>query len=192
MPWPDNHKAETRQRILDAAAAAFRAEGVEAIAVGDVMSRAGLTHGGFYAHFASKEQLVAEALGHASRQTTRKFDRTAEAAGAGALRAVIDSYLDAAHAAHPERGCVVASLGPEAARGPRAVKVSLGQSIRARLDRLRRLLPASLSPRARDKKAAGAFACMVGGLVLARGLEHEEAQRLLADCREFLHDAITE
>ena len=192
MPWAENHKAETRERILDAAAVAFRAEGVDGIAVGDVMSRAGLTHGGFYAHFASKEQLVAEALRHASRQTTRKFDRTAEAAGADALRAVIDSYLDAAHVAHPERGCVVAALGPEAARGPRAVKVSLGQSIRARLDRLRRLLPASLPTRARDKQAAGVFACMVGGLILARGLQREESEQLLADCRAFLDDALAE
>jgi TetR/AcrR family transcriptional repressor of nem operon len=192
MPWAEKHKAETRERILDAAAAAFRADGVDGIAVGDVMSRAGLTHGGFYAHFASKEELVAEALRHASRQTTRKFDRTAATAGADALRAVIDSYLDAAHVAHPERGCVVAALGAEAARGPRAVKVSLGQSIRARLDRLRRLLPASLPTRARDRKAAGVFACMVGGLILARGLQREESEQLLADCRAFLDDALAD
>jgi TetR/AcrR family transcriptional repressor of nem operon len=190
MPWSTTHKAETRDRILEAAAAAFRADGVGAIGVADVMDRAGLTHGGFYAHFASKEQLVAEALRYASGQTTRKFDRTAASAGDGALEAVIDSYLDPAHLAHPERGCVVATLGSEAARGPRAVKRSLGQSIRARLDRLRRLMPASLSKRARDEKAAGAFACMVGGLILARGLEHDEAERLLADCRAFLHQAL--
>ena len=190
MPWSSTHKAETRDRILEAAAAAFRADGLDAIAVGDVMARAGLTHGGFYAHFSSKEQLVAEALRHASVQTTRKFDRTAESAGERALRAVIDRYLDPAHVAHPERGCVVAALGPEAARAPRAVRVSLGQSIRARLERLRRLFPASLSKRARDEKAAGAFACMVGGLILARGLEHDEAERLLAAVRAFLHDAL--
>jgi TetR/AcrR family transcriptional repressor of nem operon len=190
MPWSTTHKAETRDRILEAAAAAFRAEGVGAVGVGDVMDRAGLTHGGFYAHFASKAQLVAEALRYASGQTTRKFERTAASAGDRALDAVIDTYLDPAHLAHPERGCVVATLGPETARGPRAVKRSLGESIRARLDRLRRLMPASLSKRARDEKAAGAFACMVGGLILARGLEHHEAERLLADCRAFLHQAL--
>ena len=190
MPWSSTHKTETRERILEAAAAAFRAKGVGAIGVGDVMGRAGLTHGGFYAHFESKEQLVAEALHYASGQTTRTFDHTAAAAGDRALAAVIDSYLDPAHLAHPERGCVVASLGPEAARGPRGVKRSLGQSIRARLDRLRRLMPASLSKRARDEKAAGAFACMVGGLILARGLGEEEGERLLEDCRAFLHQAL--
>jgi len=190
MPWKAQHKAETRERILAAAAAAFRAGGVEPVGVGDVMSRAGLTHGGFYAHFSSKEQLVAEAMRYASGQTTRTFDRTAASGGADALRAVIDRYLDPAHVAHPERGCVVAALGPEAARGTRAVRQSLGQSIRARLDRLRRLFPASMSRRARDEKAAGAFACMVGGLILARGLEPHEADRLLADCRAFLHAAL--
>jgi len=190
MPWSSTHKTETRQRILEAAASAFRAEGVGAIAVGDVMGRAGLTHGGFYAHFDSKEQLVAEALRYASGQTTRTFDHTASAAGDRALRAVVDSYLDPAHLAHPERGCVVASLGPEAARGRRGVKRSLAQIIRARLDRLRRLMPASLSKRARNEKAAGAFACMVGGLILARGLGDEEGERLLEDCRAFLHQAL--
>src|SRR5947207_10236932 len=119
MPWSSTHKTETRERILHAAASAFRAEGVAAIGVGDVMGRAGLTHGGFYAHFSSKEQLVAEALRHASGQTTRRFDETAEAGGADALRAVIDRYLNAAHVAHPEWGCVIAALGPEAARSPR-------------------------------------------------------------------------
>src|SRR5215208_5472652 len=81
MPWSSTHKTETRERILHAAASAFRAEGVAAIGVGDVMGRAGLTHGGFYAHFESKEQLVAEALRYASGQTTRAFDRTAASAG---------------------------------------------------------------------------------------------------------------
>src|SRR4029450_1079615 len=131
MPWSSTHKTETRQRILEAAASAFRAEGVGAIGVGDVMGRAGLTHGGFYAHFESKEQLVTEALRYASGQTTRTFDRTAASAGDRALEAVIDSYLDPAHLAHPERGCVVASLGPEAARAPRGVKPALSPRQRA-------------------------------------------------------------
>ena len=94
MPWSSTHKTKTRERILHAAASAFRAEGVATIGVGEVMGRAGLTHGGFYAHFESKEQLVAEALRYASGQTTRAFDRTAASAGDRALDAVIDGYLD--------------------------------------------------------------------------------------------------
>jgi len=191
MPWSREHKAETRTRILDAAAAEFRARGISAVAVSDVMDRAGLTHGGFYAHFSSKDDLAAQALQHASTQTTAAFDRTATAADdAGRLQAVIDLYLHPAHLAHPERGCAVAALGTEAVRGPRSVRQSLSASIRARLDRLRRLLPGSDSRRVRDQKAAGVFACMVGGLILARGLGQQEGDRLLADCRAFLRSAL--
>src|SRR2546421_9905820 len=108
MPWSSTHKTATRQRILHAAASAFRAEGVAAIGVGDVMGRAGLTHGGFYAHFESKEQLVAEAPRYASRQTTRTFDRTAASAGDRGLEAVVHGHLDPARHAPPERRGAVA------------------------------------------------------------------------------------
>src|SRR5262245_58483991 len=135
MPWPESRKAETRDRILAVAAAALRAEGLGAVGVADLMSRAGLTHGGFYAHFASKEELLAEALRHASGQTTRAFVRGAAAAPeADRLSAVIDMYLSPSHLAHPERGCVVATLGPEAARTGGKVRRSLADSIRARLN----------------------------------------------------------
>ena len=191
MPWPRAHKAETRTRILEAAAAEFRARGMAAVAVSEVMDRAGLTHGGFYAHFSSKDDLAVHALRHASAQTTAVFDRTATAAeDASRLQAVIDLYLHRAHLAHPERGCAVAALGTEAVRGPRSLRRSLSDSIRARLDRLRRLLPGSDSRRVRDQKAAGVFACMVGGLILARGLGQPEGDRLLADCRAFLRSAL--
>jgi TetR/AcrR family transcriptional regulator, transcriptional repressor for nem operon len=193
MPWSREHKSQTRTRILDAAAAEFRARGMAAVAVSDVMDRAGLTHGGFYAHFSSKDDLAAQALLHASAQTTAAFDRTATAADdAGRLQAVIDLYLHPAHLAHPERGCAVAALGTEAVRGGRSVRRSLSVGIRARLDRLRRLLPGSDSRRVRDQKAAGVFACMVGGLILARGLGQEEGDRLLADCRAFLRSALAD
>ncbi len=191
MPWSDDHKAGTRERILQAAAAAFRGRGLSAVGVAEVMDRAGLTHGAFYAHFASKEDLVAAAIEHASGQTTRKFDRTVHGAAAeDRLMAVVDRYLSPEHLAHPERGCTVATLGVEAARGNRKLRQTIGASIRARLARLRALLPSSASRRARDRQAAGAFACMVGGLILARGLGGDEGERLLEDCRLFLQDAL--
>jgi TetR/AcrR family transcriptional repressor of nem operon len=191
MPWPDDHKTATRQRILEAAAAAFRARGVAAVGVADVMDRAGLTHGAFYAHFVSKDDLAAAAIEHASGQTTRKFDRTAAAADTDArLQAVVDLYLSADHLAHPERGCTVATLAVEAARGPKQLRHTIGASIRARIARLRALLPATESRRARDQQAAGTFACMVGAMVLARGLGGEEGERLVNDCRLFLHDKL--
>src|SRR5262245_6763895 len=117
MSWPREHKARTRQKIVEAAAAEFRAGGVAGVRLEDVMARAGLTHGGFYAHFSSKEDLLREALEHASRQTVETLSRPLAALRAeDRLPAVIDTYLSPGHVAHPERGCPLAALGSELAR----------------------------------------------------------------------------
>lgn len=190
MPWPEAHRARTRERILAAAAAAIRANGVGELGVADVMRRAGLTHGGFYAHFASKDELVSAALAHASGETVRTFERAgSDVDVSDRLKAVIDMYLSPAHLAHPERGCTIAALGPEAARGGAKVRRGLRAAIRARLDVIRRLLPGPSSER-RRREAAGVFACLVGGMILARGLGDTEGTRLLDDCRAFLKDAL--
>ena len=117
MPWPDDRKTRTREKIVQAAAAAFRAGGITNVRVEDVMARAGLTHGGFYAHFRSKEELLREAVKHAGDQTLTNLARPlSEAPAERRLQAVIDAYLSPAHVAHPERGCPLATLGPEIAR----------------------------------------------------------------------------
>ncbi len=198
MPWPTQHKVETRRRILDAAAAAFRAEGIAAVGVADIMARAGLTHGGFYAHFASKEELLAEALTHAGRQTRAELgkvgpgpdDTGPSATGPAGLRALIDGYLSPGHRAHPERGCPIAAIAPEVSRASPPVRRRLAAGIRARLDQLRGLLPSAEPDPVRDRKAVAALACMVGGIVLARGLGEEEGLKLLESCREFLRSAL--
>jgi TetR/AcrR family transcriptional repressor of nem operon len=191
MPWSPEHKAHTRERILAAAAAAFRTRGMAAVGVADVMDDAGLTHGAFYAHFASKEALMAAAIEHASGQTTGAFDRTAAAAAVpDRLLAVVDRYLNPEHLAHPERGCAVVTLGPEAARGSKTLRRTIATSIKARIDRLRHLMPRSASRRARDQRAVATFACMVGGLMLARALPRTEGEQLLNDCRLFLHEVL--
>ncbi|PWU29752.1 TetR/AcrR family transcriptional regulator, partial [Pseudomonas sp. RW407] len=103
MRYPDDHKAQTRQRIIDEASRRFRSEGVEATGLQTLMKALGLTHGGFYAHFKSKEELVEIALQAAS-------DQLAEVAGEtfrepNALANFIDDYLSEQHRDHPERGC---------------------------------------------------------------------------------------
>jgi len=181
--WSPQHSAETRQRILDAASAAFRGQGVADTSVANIMKRAGLTHGGFYAHFASKDDLLAEALRHGRRQTNERFESF------DSLQAVVDSYLDPAHAAHPERGCAIPSLGSEISRSSPKARRRLAGAIRARVARLGALLPRRLSGAERERQAIGAFACMVGGLLLARASDPDDRDRILAACREFLHDA---
>src|SRR6516225_6971870 len=109
MPWPKEHKRNTRARIVDAAAAEFRQHGIAQVGVAEVMRRAGLTHGGFYAHFDSKEDLLAEALEYASEQVNGMLDTSpADDASAHRLLGTAMTYLSSFHLTHPERACPVA------------------------------------------------------------------------------------
>src|SRR5215210_1478116 len=116
---PNSRKHETHERILDVAARAIRRNGYAGVGVADVMKQAGLTHGGFYAHFESREAMLEEAIERAGRDTaaalaTRIAARQAE--GVSALRALVELYLSEAHLAVPEGGCVVAALASEMPR----------------------------------------------------------------------------
>src|SRR5262245_26931037 len=140
MPWPREHKRNTRQRIVQAAAAAFRVGGVSDVRVEQVMKRAGLTHGGFYAHFSSKNELLREALDEASRQTLEQLSQSlADLPAADRLQAVADAYLSPEHAAHPEMGCPLAALGPEIARAGGATERRFAQNVKARINWMRQL-----------------------------------------------------
>src|SRR5215831_13993866 len=131
MPWPQDHKRRTRRKIVAAAATAFREGGISGVRVEDVMARAGLTHGGFYAHFDSKDDLLRAALQHASEQTVEMLSKPiADVRGEDRLRTVIDAYLSPAHAAHPEAGCPLASLGPEVARAGGRTQQSLADAVK--------------------------------------------------------------
>ena len=117
MPWNKDHKGTTRGRILETASSALRAKGVAGVGVAQVMQEAGLTHGGFYAHFGSKDELVADAFLHACDQSAGKLEAAAGAAAEGEkLNAVASAYLTSNHARHPERGCPIAALGGELVR----------------------------------------------------------------------------
>src|SRR5262249_45029735 len=165
MPWPDDHKSRTRARIVAAAAAAVRSEGVDRVGVADVMARAGLTHGGFYAHFSSKEDLLTEALEYASDPTPIGLAESLTSPPEGAkLHALVDAYLSPQHAAHPERGCPVAALGPDVARAGGAMQRNFARKIRERLDWIRGLLPHGGRLKGGEEQAIGTLACMVGGL----------------------------
>lgn len=190
MPWPKEHKRETREKIVRAAADAFREHGIDGVSVGEVMERAGLTHGGFYAHFRSKDDLLASAIAYASAQTQELL---AGARGKGAENALVCEammYLSEQHAEHPERGCPIAAMGPELERSGGSVRATLTQEIGKRLAHLRDIAGARISPKAKKQRAAGALACMIGGIVLARALDEPQRSELLAQCRAFLSDAL--
>jgi TetR/AcrR family transcriptional repressor of nem operon len=163
--------ARTREKIVEAAAALFRARGIDAVSVADVMGEVGLTVGGFYKHFDSKDALVAEAIELASRETSMKR---------GDAEEVLRAYLSLAHRARPDRGCPVAALCSEVAHQPASTK-------RAFTDALERLLGqiAALLPAQNRQQHLHVAAAIVGGLVLARGTDNPKL------ARELLH-AVTE
>lgn len=154
--------AETKARIIDAAARLFRERGIDSVGVDAVMQEAGLTHGGFYTHFASKEDLVAEATAAALTRSAEKWQEIAREGDAAALRRIVARYLDPAHVVAPERGCALTALGPEIARRP-AAREGVTRGLRAMLDALRRCLPGR-----RQEDALAALCTMVGAVVLAR------------------------
>jgi TetR/AcrR family transcriptional repressor of nem operon len=191
MPWSENHKEQTRQRILEAAATMFRERGIEQTSVAEVMKRAGLTHGGFYAHFKSKDELAAEAIGHASAQVSKLFDAPTQTGSAhDELLSIVSAYLSQGHMTHPERGCPVAALGTELVRsGPRVRRV-VSKEMQTRIQKLYQRTAPDGTSESRRQQAIGILACMVGGQILARSLNSAEGAQFLADCQEFLRAAL--
>ncbi len=191
MRYDRGHKAETRARIVQAAAAGIRAQGAEAIRVGDVMARAGLTHGGFYAHFPSKEALVAEAIAQAFEDRYAGFLKHLDAPDpATALAGLIDSYLSDAHVGTPESGCPMPSLAGEVARMPDVARnqmeagwVRLVTGVENLLSRLGRPDAASLAVSVMNE--------LVGALTVARLVADEPArQHILASSRQALRQRL--
>jgi TetR/AcrR family transcriptional regulator, transcriptional repressor for nem operon len=191
MPWPRNHKSVTRARIVEAAAATLRTRGVAGSGVAEIMERAGLTHGGFYAHFSSRDALLAEALERAGSESLGSLSGPGVGTGSRpSLDAVIDRYLSVEHAERPDRGCPVAALAPEIARGDGKTRGRLARAVRSRLAWLRGLVPKHHRGARREEVAAAAFACMVGGVILARTLPGAEGRAVLRACRDSLHRAV--
>jgi TetR/AcrR family transcriptional regulator, transcriptional repressor for nem operon len=184
MPWTDEHKERTRERIVQAAAAALRARGVDGVSIAEIMAEAGLTHGGFYAHFGSKDDLLRAALDAANGQTLDMLSGATQSTSPDQrIGAVVDAYLSPKHAAHPERGCPLAALGPELARAPGKVRHALSLGVERRLEWLERFLPGNGHD---DEEATALLACMVGGLILARAVAPERSDAVLDATRAFV------
>src|SRR5438094_7085324 len=117
MRYSREHKQETHDRIVKKASVRLREKGAHGIGVADLMKEAGLTHGGFYAHFDSREALVIEAFGYAMDRATERWRKIAEETPPEKrLATIVDSYLTPLHRDHPGHGCAVPTLGAEIAR----------------------------------------------------------------------------
>ena len=178
MRYEKGHKETTRQRILETAAARFRKEGIESVGVADVMAEAGLTVGGFYSHFASKEELVREAMNASSERSRVRFDKRIEEGG---LEAWIRFYLSPGHRDHPEIGCSAAALGAELARHPKASRECFGENMIRIADAVEAHLPRTMKPAERKKTAIGIFATLIGALQMARTVPDPDLSQQILD-----------
>ena len=157
-----------REKILEVAGRLFRERGYDGIGVADIMKRAGLTHGGFYGHFPSKEDLAAEIT---ARSVGREgwLERLTGKANPS-LGDVVRGYLTRRHRDDAGQGCLFAALGSDAARQPRSVRRAFTEGLRRRVDALEPLMPRR-SEAARRQEALALIAGLVGALTLARAVD---------------------
>jgi len=166
-------KEETRGRILRAAARAIRKHGYEGVGVADVMKEAGLTHGGFYAHFESRDALLAAAAEQAGAESNERLSRAVASAKPGEeLAALVDTYLSDRHVAAPEEGlgCAIAAAGSEVPRQQPEVRRAAGRRVKDLIGLVERQLPGWGKGPAHEE-ALAITATMVGALLLARAAD---------------------
>ncbi|HET6158332.1 MAG TPA: helix-turn-helix domain-containing protein [Dongiaceae bacterium] len=172
---------ENKKTILEAAGRLFRERGFESVTVADVMKSAGLTHGGFYGYFKSKDDLIAQALAEVlGRAGTPPADLTAYAA----------RYLSPSHRNNVAGGCPVAALASETIRQPGGARAEMTAGLKHQIERLSRIAPGA--DQARKRRAAiGSWAAMVGAMILARMSDDSElSDEVLSETRAWLaaHD----
>ena len=167
--------AENRERVLDVAAQLFREKGFDGIGVADLMKSAGLTHGGFYGQFESKEDLAAQACARALAKTTAYWDAFIDKRD-DPYQAMINSYLSPIHRDDPGNGCALAALGAEAQRRGPTLRRVFTDGVTALLDCLVRVMP-SRSALAKREKALTTMATLVGAQVLARAVDDAQLSK---------------
>lgn len=175
MPYPEGHKERVRQRIIESAGIAFRVHGIQATSLPYLMKGAGLTHGGFYAHFTSKEQLLSETCHHVVSETLKLLEQVADKESHGSkIDAVIDQYLSTAHRDDAETGCLFPILTSEVSRSSEEIR----QVYNRELDRFIAFIAAVSG---KDLATSSALlSTMVGTLMLARSVvTTSESNRIL-------------
>jgi TetR/AcrR family transcriptional repressor of nem operon len=181
------HKLETHRKIVKDASRRVRAEGLSGAAVASVMKDAGLTHGGFYKHFGSKDDLLLESLREGFREIEETLAHAAEHSQPGeAWRAIVKTYLSLELCEHPERGCPLAALSPDLARADKRMKPQIVAEL---VNYKSRMLPFMPGQRTADKERAFfvIFSTMIGAVNIARILpDRAMREKVLAGTRDFL------
>src|SRR5258708_34179158 len=168
MRYSKEHKLETRSRIVKKASMRLREKGAHGISVADLMKDAGLTHGGFYAHFDSREALGIEAFSHAMDRSTEHWRKLAEQTPPEKrLATIVESYLNAVHRDDPARGCAIPTLAAEIAPENPKTRQAFAAKLEQMIDTLAAQIP-DLPRKAARKQAMAIMATMMGTMVLAR------------------------
>jgi TetR/AcrR family transcriptional repressor of nem operon len=191
MRYTADHKEKTRRRILDAASVVFRRKGFQGGSVDDVMAEAGLTAGGFYAHFSSKDELFAEAMRQAitDARVIRGADDESRI-GAERIRSITRKYLSRAHRAMVEEGCMMPPLLAELARQDEPARRGFEQKLVEIAKALEPHVSAAAEPADPDR-AYAILATLIGGMTLARAAADEKlSDRILAACRRLINDSL--
>lgn len=174
-------KAASHDRIVEIASARMREAGTDGPGVAEIMKAAGLTHGGFYKHFGSRDDLVAEALAKAYTDGDAAIDAVTGGAE-DPLGAFVDWYASTAHCDDPATGCAIAALGPDVARGEPRIREAYGAQVERYLERLEEFLGGG-GAGARER-ATVALSTLVGAITVARAVDDKAlAEEILADAR---------
>jgi TetR/AcrR family transcriptional repressor of nem operon len=171
---------ENRRRILDVASQLFRDKGFDAVSVAEVMKAAGLTHGGFYGHFASKDDLISATIDHAL---------SSDGGGPPDLRAFLADYLAPPHRDNPGQGCPTAGLAADIRHQTPAARAAMTAGLKGQIERLEQALSHFEAPE-RRRAAIGTWAAMVGAVILARAIDDTTlSDEVLGQTRAWLEAA---
>jgi TetR/AcrR family transcriptional regulator, transcriptional repressor for nem operon len=186
MRYRPEHKAEVHQKVVKDASRRVRGEGLNGAAVAAVMRDTGLTHGGFYKHFGSKDDLLLESLREAFREIGDSLVGATEHSPPGsAWKTIVKAYLSAEHCEHPEAGCPLPALAPELARVDKRMKPEIISELVKYKNRMAPLMPGRKANKERAFFAI--FSTIIGAIEIARILpEPAMREKVLASAREFL------
>jgi TetR/AcrR family transcriptional regulator, transcriptional repressor for nem operon len=175
-------KAQSRERIVAAAAVRIREAGLDSISVGEIMKSVNLTHGGFYGHFASRADLIAAALDRALADGQKASASHSGQPGKATVKSIVNSYLSPAHRDHPSTGCAIPSLAAEAARAEPAVRSIMVEQLRASFETMEQ---AYGEGEGAEQFGVTAWSMMIGAMTISRVLgDDPRSDRVLALVRK--------
>ena len=187
MRYDPQHKSQTRDRIVRNAARKLRAEGLSGPGVASVMKASGLTVGGFYKHFRSKDELLAESIAEAFSESSEKISSSLQnVPREDRWKELVRLYLSPEHCDHPDSGCPVAALAPEMARAKLGVRKRISGLIKDRAERWVEFMPGRTAAE-RQQNFSVILSAMAGAVSIARILtEPADKERVLASVRDHL------